>query len=294
VLFKFIFLRKKNKYDIIFVGFLSQTLLPFIRFFYKKRIIADFFISVFDTICNDRKVVRPDSFLGQMIFLYENWILHLTDGILTDTEHSKIYLNTLFNYPKGKIKVVYALANSDLFYPMENKKKKKNQFNVFYYGSCQPLHGIDTIIKSAKLLEKENINFLLIGPIRKKYDELIRHLKPNNVEFIDYVDYEELPIYISGADLCLGGHFSGNEKAGRVIAGKTFQFASMKKAVIIGDYKANHEIFHHGRDAYFVGVDNAPALAEAILELRKNDELRKGISSNAFRTISEIEKRMLS
>ena len=235
VLCQFLFKKNKKNYKFIYVGFLAQALIPFVRLFYSGPLVGDFFLSIFDTLCIDRKKINPKSILGKLIYKYEKWTLSKVDAIIVDCHASKKYFENIFECKKEKIYVIYVLANKKLFNPMKSTSSQDKNLKIFFYGSCQPLHGISTILKTAKLLENKNVTFTMIGPIEKSYSHLIKKLNLNNVKFIDWVEYSKLPHYISRADICLGGHFGKTEKAKRVIAGKTFQLASMKKAFILSE-----------------------------------------------------------
>ena len=125
-------------------------------------------------------------------------------------------------------------------------KKDPDKFTIFWYGNSFPLQGVDNILKAAKKLEKySNILLRLVGPIRQKHQKLITKINFKNVQFIDWVPYEKLPLEIAKADLCLGGHFSTVPKATRVVPGKVFQFLACGKPTLIALNEANNEIFNN-------------------------------------------------
>lgn len=289
VLYKFFFTKNKKKYDFIYVGFLAQALIPFVKLLYSGPITGDFFLSIYDTLCNDRKKINPKSIFGKIIYKYEKWILNMVNLVIVDCYASKKYFEKTFNCNKEKISVIYVLANKKLFYPMEDRGSQNKNLRVFFYGSCQPLHGVDTILKAAKLLENKKILFTMIGPIKKSYRDLVKKLNLSNVKFINWVKYNKLPYYIAHADICLGGHFGKTEKAKRVIAGKTFQFASMKKAFILGDNEANNELFKNKKNCLMVKMHDEHSLAEAIKLLKNNRQLKEEISQNAREAVVNIK-----
>ena len=158
---------------------------------------------------------------------------------------------------------------------------------VLFYGSFLPLHGLEVIIRAAKLLDAdERIRFRVIGNgleyprIRRLADQL----RLSNIEFLPPVPLSELPAQIAGATMCLGGHFSVSEKAQRVIAGKTFQCLAMGKPTIVGDNIANRELLTPGHDAWFCQSGDAEALAQAILALTNTPDLGVHLGRNARET----------
>jgi glycosyltransferase involved in cell wall biosynthesis len=87
---------------------------------------------------------------------------------------------------------------------------------------------------------------------------------------------------IAQASVCLGGHFSNNSKAQNVIATKTYQFLAMAKPTIVGDNQANAEIFTHREHVYMCTMADPQSLAEAILTLKADPELREKIAWGGY------------
>ena len=104
----------------------------------------------------------------------------------------------------------------------------------------------------------------MIGPIPKDYEKPIQ----NNVEYINWLSQEELAEYIANSDLCLAGHFCAEiDKAKRTIPGKAYIYASMQKAMILGDNKANRELFEEDKKTQFVKMGDAAELSKKILSM---------------------------
>jgi len=260
------FLKHKKNYDVIFIAFRGHEILPIIKLFTKKPVVFDAFVSIYDTLCFDRKIFRHNSFIGKLLRRYERCLCRMSNTVLVDTKAHKEYFEAEFG--AKNIDYIYVGCNENLFRPLD-VEKNKDQFVVLWYGSTRPLHGIDVILKTAKLLEDEEIRFKLIGPIRKKYSKLIKSLNLKNTEFINYVPYDKLSTEINKADICLGGHFSDRDKAKRVIAGKTFQFLACQRPTILGDNIANNELFEEKALVHFVKMNDPEKLADKIREIKR-------------------------
>ena len=252
--------------DLILVGFRGQEILPVLKLLSNKPIIFDAFLSIYDTLCFDRRIFKPDSLIGKCLKSCDKFLCRISDIVLVDTKAHKDYFREQFEVEN--VDYFYLGCNEKLFRPLKADGGKE-EFVVFWYGTVRPLQGIDVILKAAAMLEDKKVKFKMVGPVRKKYSELIAELKLKNTEFIDRVPYEELPVEISKADVCLGGHFSDIDKAQRVIAGKTFQFLACGKAVIVADNPANMELFRGGTLIHFVKANDPCALADKILELKQ-------------------------
>ena len=256
-----------SKFDLIFIGFAPQLILPLFHWKFKNRINIDFFISVYDTLVNDRQIIKQKSFLAKFCKWIDNKTLKYADQIVVDTQaHGEFFLNE-FKLHKDKINVLYLKADEKIYYPRKQKKEErlKDKYVVLYFGSILPLQGVDIIIKAASLLkENKDIFFQIIGPIReKKY-------VGNNIEYISWLSQQELAEYIANADLCLAGHFHGEiEKAKRTIPGKAYIYECMKKKMILGDNPANHELFKEDNTHIFVEMGNEERLVEVILREKR-------------------------
>jgi glycosyltransferase involved in cell wall biosynthesis len=286
VILKFLF--QKN-FDCVFAGFLGQPLVPIIRMFTNKPIIFDAFLSTYDTMCLDRKMFKPDSLPGQFFYWLDRYSCRQADRILLDTDAHIDYFIKTFGLPRHKFHRVFVGADESIFYPREVTGDNQ-KFRVFYYSSFLPLHGTEYIVQAAgRLREQKEIEFVIVGNGLEhiKIRSIAQSLGVNNIRFIDWLPYEQLPLEIAQADICLGGHFSDIDKAKRVIAGKTFQFLAMKKPVIVGDCPGNRELLTDRKNALLVTMADAGALADAILELRDNVALREQIAEEGYRTFAE-------
>ena len=111
---------------------------------------------------------------------------------------------------------------------------------------------------------------------------LSKELNTKNVNFIDFLPYEELVKYISQADVCLG-LFGKSPKIKRVIATKVYEAIAMRKPVITGEVPAMKELFQNRKHCLFCNIGDSHDLAEKILELKNNPELRKRIAEEGYK-----------
>jgi glycosyltransferase involved in cell wall biosynthesis len=284
------FLSHKNEdFDCVFVGFLGQPLVPIIRMLTDKPIIFDAFLSTYDTMCFDRKKFKPDSPAGKFFYWLDRYSCEKADMVVLDTDAHIDYFSKTFGLPKEKFQRVFVGADESLFYPRE-VKREDNRFRAFYYSSFLPLHGTEYIVQAAvRLREQKEIEFVVVGrgTEHTRIRTLAQSLGADNIRFIDWLPYEQLPLEIAQADICLGGHFSDIDKAGRVIAGKTFQFLAMKKPVIVGDCAGNRELLTDRQNALFVRMADAESLAKAIMELKNDVALREQIAGEGYKTFLE-------
>ncbi len=286
---------KIKNYDLILVGFPSFPdvfLAKIISFFSRKKLVINPLVSIYNTLIEDRKVIKENSITAKIVFYLEKFGLKLSNKIILDTESHINYFTNKFGLNKNKFIKVFVGADETIFYPKKPKENKK--FKVGFYGTFIPLHGIKYIIKAVKILEKENIEFEIIGK-GQLYVEISNLAKQNNISNIKFfkpVKLEELPGKIARFDVCLG-IFGKTEKASNVIPNKVFQCIAMKKPVITRESKAVKEVFSHKENIFFCRMNGEKSLANTIIELKKNKVLRERIALNGYNLFKEkfiIEK----
>lgn len=158
-----------SRYDTVFLGFAPQLVFPFWRWkFRKKKLVIDFFLSMYDTLCCDRKWVRTGSIPGKLLYFLDREVLHKADAILCDTKTDGEYFCEEFCVPSQKISVLYLQADSNIYHPLKCKRPEglRDKYIVLYFGSVLPLQGTDIVLKAMeRLKEEKGLYFFFIGPV---------------------------------------------------------------------------------------------------------------------------------
>lgn len=266
--YKDIILRDMSIYDVVFIGFAPQLILPMFNWKFKNNIvIIDFFISVYDTMVNDRKKIPKKSIPASLCKWLDKACIKSSKKVICDTNAHGDYFAEEFKVDRRKIKTMYLKADESLYYPRPQIKpdELKDKYVVLYFGSVLPLQGVEVIMDALKQLRyEEQIYFYFVGPIKDNIEKVYA----DNIEYIQWLPQEELAEYISRADLCLAGHFNKEiGKARRTIPGKAYIYELMQKPMILGDNPATHELFEEDDSHFFVEMSNPQALYDKIMEL---------------------------
>lgn len=254
-------------YDKIVIGFAPQLILPiWKKKFKKKYLIIDFFISMYDTFVNDRKVCSERSFLAKFLKWLDVYTIKCADRIIVDTNAHGEYFAEAFDADQDKMITLYLEADKDIYYPHEVEKPARLQDKkiVLYFGSVLPLQGVDIVLDAFDLLKDDKrFYFYMIGKVGEKY----RKPQSDNIEYIEWLSQKELSDYIAVADVCLAGHFNKDiAKAHRTIPGKAYIYHAMQKKMILGDSRANHELYDESEQIYYTPMGDAQALAQTIIK----------------------------
>jgi glycosyltransferase involved in cell wall biosynthesis len=274
----------KLHYDVMIIGWYGHSVLPLAKLIANKPIVLDAFIGLYETEVDDRKNVACNSLKAKFYYYADKVHFNFADLCISDTAQHIDYFCKQFNSRREKFRRVFVTTDDEFFYPGKSEETGP-KFSVLFEGGYTPLHGIEHIIKAAKILENySDITFELIGA-GQTYAEIRHFCKQNkikNISFQPWMDYyTELPKRIQMADLCLG-IFSEGAKASRVIPTKAIDALATKKPLITGDSLAAREILKDAENCMLVPVADPEALAEAILTLKKDKKLRNKIAENGY------------
>jgi len=164
-----------------------------------------------------------------------------------------------------------------------NTDKKINAFmddkvNVFFIGRAETRNGIDVLIKAFARAQREFSKLRLIiagdGPYLDLYKQLAASENCKDVHFVGRI-YEERPVYYNTADI----HVFPAEIATFSIT--VLEGLAAGKPVITTDMKSFKEIMTDGKEGFLVKYGDHEKMAQRILELAKNKDLRERMGRDA-------------
>ncbi len=283
-------------YDILIVGYPGQfdvflaKLLNWLNF--KKRpVVLDILMSL-HLIAEERGLVSKHPLTGRLIFFLEKWGLKVADHLIADTSEYFDYYVNKYRLNPGKFLFVPLGVDDRLYFPREVDEvdqQPHGRFEIIYYGTFIPLHGVDTILRAAALLQgNSDVHFSFYGEGQEKpmAVELANDLGLKNVDFYGWADKTQLPDKIADSDICLG--VFGNTKQARcTIQNKIWEGLMMQRPVITGDSETVREYLVHGEEVFLVPRQNPQELAHGILTLKNNPDLCLKLVENGFKRVQQ-------
>lgn len=156
------------RHDAVIVGYMGQVDVLVLWLFARLRgvpVIWDAFLSLYDTVVNDRKMVSPGSLPAKCLFALDFVACRAANKIFLDTKTHALFFEKLFRLPPESVGRVFVGAETHFFSPGQAAppKGREKYFTVLFYGQFIPLHGIEVIVRAGKLLEEvgEKIECLL-------------------------------------------------------------------------------------------------------------------------------------
>jgi glycosyltransferase involved in cell wall biosynthesis len=266
-----------------FNGYFDLPAAKLVTWFWKGKLVFNPMMSMYDTLVLDRQRFREGTLLARLILWVERALYTLPDALLLDSRVHYQFFAEHLKCPWSKFRPMPFGADDRIFYPRP-RPAPNGRFRVLFYGKYQPLQGVVWIVEAARLLQSDPaIDFCLIGtgPTWPEVQQRARDLGVQNIQFVKWVDFHQLPEVIARADVCLG-IFGVSDKVDRCIANKVVQALAMRKAVITGYTKAMAEVLMDREQVIFCESGNPKALADAIAELKQNVNLRQQIADLGY------------
>lgn len=273
VCWRFAWMNKKN-YDIVVVGFFAQLIFPFVRMFWRGKIISDCFISLYDSLICDRARYRKGGLIARLSFKMDAYMLRHSDVSLTDTLVHARYMSKTFDLDIGRIKEILVSADDEVFTFSPARAEQYVEgtvFRVLFYGAFIPLHGVEVIVEAASYLKEVSMRVEMVGSgqTHEEARQLAKSLGCENIDFIEMPSLVELAEMSRRSHLLLG-IFGSTEKARRVIPNKVFEAVALGRPVITGDSQTIRDFFVDGENIILVPFGDARALADKILWAQQN------------------------
>lgn len=215
-------------------------LLP--RFLRPDRVVADAFISLYDTVVQDRRLLRPNSIVACLLRSTEGRAYRAADQIVVDTERNAAHYAALFDLSPEKLKPIplatsYRNLDSAAYAPREDDRMR-----LLFVGTMVPLHGVDVLCEAvARLPERLPIDVHLYGDgqcsprVRRLVEEIeARSGGSGGVRVVwepRWLHGADLGRAVGEADLCVGV-LGTTAKSARVWPFKNYLYMACGRALV--------------------------------------------------------------
>jgi glycosyltransferase involved in cell wall biosynthesis len=266
-------------FDVVLVGYPGHFDVPHAKRVAGKRpLVFNPLISLHDTLVGDRSRFREGLFTARVLWTVDRRALRLSDLVVADTEANADFLAQLGDLPRERVQVCLVGAEDRLFHA---GWRPDEPFRVLFVGKLIPLHGIETILEAARLAPELAVRVIGSGQLDGAMED-----RPPNVEWVEWVEYDDLAREYWGAG-CALGIFGTSDKAQRVIPNKAYHALACGAPLITADTSAARELLRDGENALLVPPGDPAGLAEAMRRLAADPELARSLSRGGLATYEE-------
>ncbi|HWL32058.1 MAG TPA: glycosyltransferase [Gaiellaceae bacterium] len=276
---RLLFGARGERFDAVIVGYPGHFDVPAARRIARGRpIIFNPLVSLHETLVEDRGRFAAGSPAAGVLRQIDRIALRRADLVVADTAQNARHLAELGELAAERLAVCFVGAEERLFRP---GRQPAQAFHALFVGKLIPLHGLETILAAARLAPE--LRFRLVGS--GQLDALMAE-RPPNAEWVEWVEYEQLPGEIQRSG-CALGIFGTSAKTGRVIPNKAFQALACGTPLVTADTPAARELLVHGESALLVPAGNPEALAAAVRRLAGDTELARSIGEGGLAVYRE-------
>ena len=274
--------------DAVIVGFLPQLIWRSVVGRVSGNsdvvLVAEMFLSVFDTVVLDRKLVWKNGIIARFCRKLDKRVVKEAYLVITDTNADTEYFAKEFCAGKDKFEKLYLQVDleKDLVDEAIYKGKCTEPKSVLYFGTGLPLQGTEYVARAFDVLaEKYGYKCIYIGGLKGMSREMRRkffscedravNIGKGCIVYHKWLEQKELYKQILRADVCLAGHFKPDiDKADRTIPGKAMIYEAMGKSMILGDTMANRELFKSDDKHIFVPRGDFQKIVDAVIDREVN------------------------
>jgi len=277
------------------IGFNGQLDIVLLRLLcprYGPRIVFAPLVSLTETLVDDRAVYRRDSLAARLLAWLDRLSCRLADVVVVDSHAHRRYFVERLGIDPARVSVCHLGVDNEMFSGRASatgrpSSARDGKTEVLYVGQYLPLHGLDVVVDAVgRLSRRSDLRFVFVGTgeERARIEPLLRATRAD-VEFSNWVPYEDLAARMAAADIVLGV-FGASAKARIVVPNKVYEAAAVGAPIVTGDFDAVREVFEKEVHAVLCAADGA-SLAAAIARLADDPELRGRIGREARAMMAE-------
>lgn len=252
--------------------------LPFMRRRYPLMYL-DAFISLYDTVVFDRRLLRESGLLAKLLYRLEKRAFTSATVVIVDTPENAQYYSELFDIPQDSFFAMPLSIPPLLPGKTKADTQQSGRIRCVFVGTFVPLQGIRTIVEAAKLLADDSeIDFVFVGDGQDAnyLQEFMANSPESHVTWHrGHFPTQFVVDEIGSADICLG-IFGDGAKSQRVLPYKIYYYLALGMPIITASTLTSKRILAecHDRENHapmlLVPPGDAQSLANALRQLRDN------------------------
>ncbi len=254
--------------------------LPLAKLIHKKPIVYFPTLSIYETLVTVRKNIPKNSLRAKFVRFVERISCRWADLVVTESTFQIEYFVREYGLPRGKFRQMWPAAYEPLFAPIPFKERT-DEFVVLYFGTFIPTYGTRVIVEAAdRLRDKKDMVFVFCGggQDEPKVRRYVEENRLSNVRFLGMLPVLSFIQQIKDSDVCLG-LFGTSDKCKGSMPNKINQILSSAKPLITISTPTTREAgLIDKENCMLVQSDSSEELAQCILQLRDDDNLRRRVA----------------
>jgi phosphatidylinositol alpha-mannosyltransferase len=213
------------------------------------------------------------------------WFYNKMDGKIAVSEPAKEFVSRYF---PGEYRIIPHGVDVDRFSaevpPVEEFCDGK--LNILFVSRLEARKGIGSLLKAFRTVKGDvpQSRLIIVGPGDKyQYEKWVEEEKLEDVVFVGYSPYADLPRYYRTADIfCIPA--VGRESFGLVL----LEAMAASKPIVASDIDGYANVITHGVDGLLVPPRDVKMLAHGLVSLLNDEALRRRMGSSGRRKVEGL------
>lgn len=238
---------------------------------------------------------QENDFLTEKIYYLDCLISSLVSykRIIVHSRRDKDEIIQKENYSEKDIAVI-PHGTYDIFMKYAKRDNLKSEFignnTILFFGYLKKYKGLEYLLRAIPFIYREIPNIKLIiageGDIAPYYN-LINKYDPSIYEHIEvynkYISDDKVSILFQQSSVVVLPYSQMTGQSGVITIAHAFG-----KPIVATNVWAFHEVVDDGKTGYLVPPKDPKALAEAIIKILTNDNIRADMELNSFKKAQEL------
>jgi len=284
---------QREKPDVIYTRHQPmEWLATGLRFFLRFKYV----IEVNGLVPVELKINRkPDLWIAVVEFL-ERFNFGISDKIVVPSSLIKDHLCREYKLKESRILVVSNGANPEVSRPMEKAACRQelglpvDEKYLVFVGSLRQWHGIDSLIRLMPELTTRipGLHLLIVGDGPKRLD-MQKWVDSNSlgqrIHLFGKVPFEEVPLYINAADICLAPYFEEGLKKTGISPLKIYEYMACARPIVCNPLGGLETLFQDHEVGVAIHSMEPMDWVEPIQELIQDPERMERLGQNGYRAV---------
>ncbi len=194
---------------------------------------------------------------------------------------------------RQKIRFIYWATDTKKFIPASRDRELRKKLGAFdnpmiiSLRNLEPVYNVETLIKALPFVLKEFPLVKLViageGSQEKNLKKLAAELRiSKRVNFVGWISYDDVPRYLNSSDVYVSTSLSDGD-----LAQSTQQAMSCELPIVTTDLLVNRNRIKDGENGLLFPIKESKILADKIIRLLKDKNLRRELGKRGRKTIEE-------
>lgn len=238
-------------------------------------------------VLNNKLFIKMATWLEEFCYRKAHAVTGQTKGIVDNI--------TDRGFDKSKVHLITNGVNTE-FFKKENRDESfrkelgiENKFSVVYAGIHGLAQGLEVVLDAAEMLkEYKNIEFIFVGegPDKPKLIKIAEEKNLKNVMFLPMQPKPKMPRIIASMDATIIPLKKLDLFKG-ALPSKMFEALSSELPIVLAVEGEAEKLINDAKAGITVEPENPKAIAEAIIKLYNDVELRKTLGKNGRKYVVE-------